>query len=376
MYQNYVSPEKYFEVTYNLTVLDDMLGGNTYSQSSIPYTLFRKAQSLKESIKNSTVYTLLEHSLGLSNYQVSCITSKELQLQKNLTEELQKFEEEILYPYSETEDLMIRHGRGNAYKYESFFCRLGKPYFYIARNKRNTEVTKTIKGKEETFLRQKGEIAAVACCVLRKIRSPNGNFIKTWYVCDLKVGKKYLGEHLPMLIMRKGMWRLLQCPRGFGICKNQPNGQTAKSARIVIRNSPFSGLQKVPFTTYVFSAKQIQQMESNLGTKQFQEIERVFRKNRYIKNGRFTFVSNEGAKEYYIRTKRTGQIRRQKMLHAITATGPVTAKEGYGHVFFALKGTSLDDALQKVGQGEPQTQSGILVSFRMDRRFRISSAEI
>lgn len=352
---------------------------NAYNDSSISCGLFKKMRSIRNSIKNSIPCTLLKHSLGLSNYHVSCITSKKLALQKECAEELQKFEEEILYPYSEKEDLVIRHGQGSKYRYESFFTMLGKPYFYIVRHKKNKEVTKIVKGKKESFLRKKGEIAAVACCVLRKVQSMNGNFIRAWYICDLKVGKKYLGEHLPVLIMKQGMWRLLQCPRGFGICKDQPNGQMAKSASIMMQHGPFSGLLKVSFNIYKFSATQIKQIENNLCLQELQKVKQVFEKHKYIKEGRFIFSSNEGLKEYSIRDKETGLMQRQKILHAVLANMTKNRvkkeRQGYEHMFFALKGTSLDVALEEVGKSD-LTQSGLLVSFRMDPNFRITSAEI
>lgn len=92
-----------------------------------------------------------------------------------------------------------------------------------------------MKGNEKVFSREKGEIAAIICCVLRKFKLDNGNTIKAWYICDLKVGKNHRGEHLPTLLIKKGAWRVLQCRRGFGICVDEPNGEMSQSAKMSVQ---------------------------------------------------------------------------------------------------------------------------------------------
>lgn len=333
-----------------------------YQQPSISFkrisAFFRNA---KVSVRN----------IFASEYKISCFTSKEIFLNLDLTKRLKEFEQEIYY--KDQEVFKIEHGKDNAKGYCGFFNTLsesGRSFFYVAECKKNKTVTKVIKGEEKTFFRKKREIAAIGCCVLRTLKTRNGNSIKAWYICDLKVAENHRGEHLPTSLIKKAAWRFLQCRRGFGICIDEPDGKMSKSAQIGMQRSLFSGLLKAThFNQYKLSAKQIRDHH--------EDIRRVFCESRFMKeNEDLIFVSNEGLKDFQLIDIKTGGSKRMKLLDAkpglIEQGEP---QEGYEHVFSAVNGTFLDTNLRKIA--EPSL-TGRYISFAMKEVDfnQITSAEI
>ena len=151
---------------------------------------------------------------------------------------------------------------------------------------------------------------------------------------------------------------------------DEADGRISKSAQIGMRRSLFSGLLKAThFNQYRLSAKQIRDHHK--------DIKEVFCESRFMKEGEsLSFVSNKGLKDYQLVDKKTGGSRPMKLLHA--KPGPIAQnvlQDGYDHVFSAIKGTSLDTALQKVA--EPAL-TGRYVSFGMEEVDfnQITSAEI
>ena len=289
----------------------------------------------KESVRNA---------ITPSEYKIFCVVSKEISL--DLTKRLKEFEQEIYY-YRNQEVFQIEHGKDNAKGYCSFVNTLsesGRSVLYIAQRKKNKTHTKFINGKEQPLLRKKREIAAIGCCVLRTLKTRDGKSIKTWYICDLKVGENHRGEHLPTSLIKKAAWRFLQCRRGFGVCIDEPDGKMSKSARIGMQHSLFSGLLKeTHFNQYNLSAKQVRDHRES--------IRKVFCESRLMKETEdLSFVSNKGLKDYRL-VKKWGESKHMKLLHAKPGSiGQGVPQEGYDHVFSAVKGTFLDTDLQKIAE--------------------------
>jgi hypothetical protein len=299
-------------------------------------------------------------NLVKSDYKISCVAGKKISL--DLEERLKKFEQGISYSSNEQENLKIAHGSNRTYGYNGFFNALGKSYFYIAECQKTQEITKIVNGQKKTFPRKKGEIAAVICCVLREFKLPNGNAIKAWYVCDLKVGENYRGEHLSTSLIKKGSWRVLQCRRGFAICVDEPNGQMSKSAEIGMQHSLFSGLLQVtPFNRYDLSAEQVIDHADDIKKDRGKKI---------------SFISNEGIKDYQIVNKETGESCNKALLHMkLSAEKNGMPKPGYMHRISAIKDSALDVTLKKTGS---KPISARFISFRMQEFdfSQISSNEI
>lgn len=341
--------------------LYNYMGLGAYWQPSIS---FKRVSAF---FRNARV---VRNAIGSSEYKISCFTSKKISL--DLTKRLKEFEQEIYYSYSD-QCFKIEHGKDNAKGYCSFFDSLnesGKSFFYVAECKKNKTVTKIIEGEEKTFFRKKREIAAIGCCVLRTLKTHNGNSIKAWYVCDLKVGKNHRGEHLPTSLIKRAAWRFLQCRRGFGICMDEPDGRMSKSAQISMQSSLFSGLLKAKhFNQYRLNAKQVRDHHEG--------IRRVFCKSRFMKEKEvLSFVSNKGLKDYQLVDKKTGGSRPMRLLHAKPGLrGQDMPQEGYDHVFSAVKGTPLDTYLQKIAK---PSLTGRYISFGMKEVDfnQITSAEI
>ncbi|PWU14712.1 MAG: hypothetical protein C5B45_04005 [Chlamydiae bacterium] len=310
-------------------------------RASYPSTSFKKVSAFFRNTQTS-----LKNAFTSSEYKISCFTSKEISL--DLTKRLKEFEQGIYYPYNDQNFYKIEHGKDNAKGYCGFFDSLnesGRSFLYIAECKKNKKVTKIIKGEKKIFFRKKKEIAAVSCCILRTLKTHNGNSIKAWYVCDLKVGENHRGEHLPTSLIKKAAWRFLQCRRGFGICMDEPDGRMSKSAQISMQHSLFSSLLKAKhFNQYRLNAKQVRDHHES--------IRRVFCENRCMKEKEvLRFVSNEGLKDSQLVDKKTGESRPIKLLHAKPGLrGQDMPQEGYDHAFSAVKGTPLDIYLQKIAK--------------------------
>ncbi|MGL5626004.1 MAG: hypothetical protein ACRDDW_00605 [Candidatus Rhabdochlamydia sp.] len=330
----------------------------TYADLSklCPSVPFAKASNF---FKN--FWTSAKNAVKPSTYKISCVTGKKICV--DLEKRLKEFEQGISYSYNDQENFIIEHGKDDKEGYTGFFNTLGKPYFYIAECKKTKLVKKNVKGNEKVFLRKKGEIAAVICCVLRKFKLHDGNTIKAWYVCDLKVGENHRGEHLPTSLIKKGAWRVLQCRRGFGICVDEPNGEMSQSAKIGVQHSLFSSsLGTTSFNQYVLNAKQV--------TDHFNDIKKETGKE-------LAFTSNEGLKDFQIVNKETGESHPQQLLHMkLSSKEQGVPKLGYDHRISALKDSILDTALKKLGL-QP-TLTARFISYRMrDFDFsQISSAEI
>jgi hypothetical protein len=306
-------------------------------------------------------WTSAKNAVKPSAYKIYCVTGKKIS--SELERRLKEFEQGISYSYNDQEDFIIEHGKDSEKRYAGFFNTLGKPYFYIAECKKTKLVKKNVKGNERIFLREKGEIAAVICSVLRKFELDNGNTIKAWYICDLKVGENHRGEHLPTLLIKKGAWRVLQCRRGFGICVDKPNGEMSQSAKMGVQHSLFSrSLQTTPFNQYVLNAKQV--------TDHFNDIKKEMGKE-------LAFISNEGIKDFQIVNKETGESHQQRLLHMkLSSKEQGMPKLGCDHRISVLKGSPLDTVLEE--KGFQPTLTARFISYRM-KSFdfsQISSAEI
>lgn len=145
----------------------------------------------------------IKRAIAFSEYKIFCVGSKELFLDLDLTKRLKVFEQEIYYSYG-NKCFKIEHGKDSAKGYCGFFNTLSESktvHFYIAQHKKNKKI---VRGEEKALFRKKGEIAAVVCCALRTLKTRNGNPIKAWYICDLKVGENYRGEHLATALIKKG----------------------------------------------------------------------------------------------------------------------------------------------------------------------------
>lgn len=288
----------------------------------------------------------------VSDFDISTIhTTSSQNSTDHLSLELQKFESTFNYSFSDTEQFRIEHGKhGN---YFSFFNKLGQPYFFIARSKHNKQVTKTI-GNETILIKQKaGEIAAVGCSVLRKIKNKHGIAKDVWYICDLKVDEKYQGEHLPLKITQQvGLKRFLQCPRGFGICMNPPNGQP-KAAKIFKNHGPFFGLETNILNLYTLTYDQVIKLE--------QFIKHALVKYGYMhQHQKLLYVSTTGFKDYIIFD--THSSRPWNLLHIKPddqSSNSASPQENGLHMICAVKNSSLDIAFKQL-MGDPSSTAQII----------------
>lgn len=113
---------------------------------------------------------------------------------------LQEFENVAEYPYGD-DYFRLDHGEN----YFAFFERLGEPLFHIATDE--------------------GRIVACAAGVLREM-NVNGRSLRLWYLCDLKVDRRYAAQKLPGKLLRKNLVsNYLKCGRGYGISMNPAKGR-------------------------------------------------------------------------------------------------------------------------------------------------------
>lgn len=272
------------------------------------------------------------------------------------TNRLQRFEAEFLYPYSDSEEFRIKHGKqGN---YFAFFESLGKPYYYLAIARKSKQVVKIIDGEQITVDQQAGDIAAAACCVLRKVPSSNGKMIRAWYICDVKVGRKYQGEHIPLLMIKKaGFWRYLQCPRGFAICMNPAVGEP-RAASIFKKHSTYTGVDTQTLNLYTMSSDQVEQMAPML--------KEILVRHGYMESCQFLIsVSTSGMKDYEIIDTNTGESRPWLLRHlcpSYTKQSTPLSKDAT-YMICSVEGTSLDDEFRAI-LGAPSSTAQI-VSYNM-----------
>ena len=236
-------------------------------------------------------------------------------ISKSLIDELQQFESQFVYPFSNTEDFTIKHGvNGN---YLAFFKGLGKPYYYIARSKKNKQ------------------IAAVVCCVLRKMGTFNGKTKTAWYICDLKVDQGYQGQHLPLFMTKKiAFWRYLQCSRGFAICMNPAVGDP-KAASIFKKHGPWE-IDTHVLNLYNLSARQAEQNRDIL--------KKLLVDYGYMKDHQeLLFISTSGAKDYEITHTVSQQKRPWHLLHIQPGEGTqASLAHNATYMICAVEGTALD----------------------------------
>lgn len=277
--------------------------------------------------------------LSASDFNVSLV-NKSSSSKINMVKQLQQFESEFIYPFSEAEEFRIKHGvNGN---YFSFFETLGKPYYYVAIAKKNKKIFKNINGKKVLISQKKGEIAAAICCVLEDVKTYKGEDLRAWYICDLKVNQRYQGEHLPTLMAKKiSFWRYLQCQRGFAICMNPVVGEP-KAASIFKKHGSYKGMDEKKLNLYTLSAEQVEQQSAC--------IKEALVKHGYMKvNQQLDFVSTHGLKDYEIRNKETHATHSWNLFH-IRPGRPKEVRSLSSEATYmicAIEGTALDDDFKK-----------------------------
>ncbi len=323
-------------------------------------TLAKKIENFLKVIK-----VAIKSLLNLSNYKISHIDMKKIP--PDLVEKLKQFEASFSYPFNDQERFRIEHGKNG--DYFSFFKSLGKVHYYVVTCKKDEKIITNINGKKEVFERKAGEIAAVGCAVLRKLKTPKGKTIKAWYVCDLKVGQKYQGEHIPVMLAQKAAWRLFQCPRGYGICMNPAQGQP-KAAEIWRKHSPIKGSHTKTFNLYALTEEEVNNHRK--------PIMAALIENGYLKkNEHLNFTSTNGHKDYQIFGDDEQKTRPWNLLH-MTRNGVAEnsePKKDHIHMISAVKGSLLDKSLQLITKPASTAQ---IVSYGMENYDfnRITSSEI
>ncbi len=182
---------------------------------------------------------------------------------------LKAFEASFTYPFSDTENFRIEHGKDG--DYFSFFKRLGEVSYYVVMNNEDRVVKKMVNGVSTDVELRAGEIAGAVCLVLRTMKTLSGEYKNYWYICDLKVAEKYQGEHIATMITQEiGLGRFLKCSRGYAICMNPPQGEP-KAASIFKKHSPIAGIQTRTLNLYTLTADQ---MEAELLAKIYEILEK------------------------------------------------------------------------------------------------------
>ncbi len=317
---------------------------NTENDNRIrKYPCIKKIHEICVKILNffRVIGAMCRQTFGLSDYKIIQIDLHNIapKMQKKLKE----FENSFVYPFDSERCFRIIHGKGEE-DYLGFFKRMGDCKFYVAINKKDRTVQKTINGKETTVSCKAGEIAAVGCGVLRKIPYKNNKTLKAWYICDLKVAEKFRGEHLPVCIFQKAIWRFFQCSRGYGICMNPSNNSEPQAAKIWKNHGTVKGHNSLTINLYNLSFHQIQEAKD--------KIEKILGGNQ------ITFKSMKGIKEFEIFSKESPNNKDEwKLLHI--QHGPLEEKElsesnmsvpqqGYDHMIAAVEGSDLDEKLKDI----------------------------
>lgn len=280
-----------------------------------------------------------------------------------INKELASFEQAFTYPFSTEEHFHIQHGiDGN---YFEFFERLGKPYYYVAVCTQEGKIQKTApSGKTLEIEHHRGEIAAAGCGVLRTIPTRSGKTIPAWYICDLKVKASYQGERLPLFILQQvALGRLMQCPRGYGICMNPRVGEP-KAAVIFKKHGPFGRLQTQTLNLYTLSAAAAEKNSSL--------IQAALTTLGYATHDQHVvFRSTHGAKDYLITNEETDQNYPWKLFHLQLSNDPSAAlfengkaDEDGTYMLCAVEGTELNQALKKIC--DAPTSTAQIVSYGME----------
>lgn len=269
---------------------------------------------------------------------------------KKMIAQLQQFESSFIYPFSDNEEFVIKHGiNGN---YFDFFKKLGKPYYYVATAKKNKTVKKTIHGHQLVVQQKTGEIAAAVCCILRTLTDDKGKEVQAWYICDLKVNQKYQREHLPMKIIQKvALARFTQCSRGFAICMNPATGDP-KAASIFKKHGPIAGINTQTLNLYTLSAQQVRDHREHLQAC-------LIHYGYMSKNEQLGCVSTTGAKDYEIINKVTSRTHPWKLFHLKPTSTHFTLKDDGVYMICAVEGTLLDNDFKST-LGTPSSTAQIL----------------
>lgn len=264
------------------------------------------------------------------------------------TLKLKNFESEFNYPFSDNEQFRIEHGKNG--DYFAFFKQLGKPYYFVAICKKNKTISKIVDNKNITVEQKSGEIAAVACAILRTMKTTKGKFKNAWYICDLKVNKKYQGEHLPLLITKTvAAKRFLQCPRGFGICMNPSNGQP-KAAKIFKNHGPFPGLTTQILNLFTLTANQVEKFNN--------KIKSLLVKYGYMKlEQELSYISTSGMKDYQIFNEKDS--RPWNLLHIQPSSKASKPQKDAIHMICSIEGSGLDNDFKSL-LGQPSSTAEII----------------
>ena len=236
--------------------------------------------------------------------------------------------------------------------YFAFFKQLGTPYYYIATSKHDKTATKKINNQDITVQQKAGEIAAAVCWILRTIKDPNGLPLHAWYICDLKVNKKYQGEHLPTMLMKKlGFIRFMQCPRGFAICMNPASGDP-RAASIFKKHGPISGIKTQTLNLYSLSHEQAFKYKN--------AIQESYTRHGFMhKDAPLGILSTSSAKDYVIKNTLTGQTRPWNLVHIKPGLTKYNPQEGATHMICSVEGTPLDTDFKNL-LGKPSSTAQIL----------------
>jgi ribosomal protein S18 acetylase RimI-like enzyme len=278
----------------------------------------------------------IKSALNLSDYTITLLDLNKLPV--GFEEKLKAFEASFNYPFSDTQQFRIEHGKSG--DYFAFFKQLGKVYYYAATSKRT------------------GEIAAVGCGVLRTLNTHNGKPTKTWYICDLKVGEKFRGQHIPLMLFQNAAWRIFQCPRGFGICMNPPEGEP-KAAKLWRSHGPVSGSTQT-MNLYTLTGEEVILYGA--------QIETLLREKGYLGQDQYLiFKSTDGMKDYQIFAENTQATHPWLLAHA--QPGPQASfvpEPGKTYMISAMDGTPLDNQLNALlGKKAPSTAQ--VVSYSMKK---------
>lgn len=265
---------------------------------------------------------------------------------------LKEFESKFYYPFNDKEQFRIEHGKNG--DYWAFFKKLGKPYFFMATCKEDRVVSKIINNQSVTIKQKAGEIAAVGCSVLRRIKNKEGKFKNVWYICDLKVNEKYQGEHLPLKITEQvAAKRFIQCPRGYGICMNPMHGEP-KAAKIFKNHGPFPGLTTQILNFYTLTKSQVDKLEKN--------IKYILVKHGYMKEDqKLAYQSTSGMKDYIIFG--ANYSRNWNLLHIQPDDIGSQPQDNAVHMICSVENSQLDNEFKKLF-GSPSSTAQI-VSFGM-----------
>lgn len=329
-----------------LPIQDVVSNGNPDSQKSsrscsICDTIANIALAVWEAFK--VIWIIIKQWFSCTPYEI-----KELDLD-NISPEMQQklkdFERSFDYPLGDGKKFRILHGKGEG-DYFGFVRSLGSPKFYIAINKEDREVIRktNVDGQliEQKVIVKAGEIAGVACGVLRNMNQSDGTSLEAWYICDLKVKDAYRGDHIPIRLFQRGFWRYFQCSRGYAISMNPGDGSVPKAARLWQKHSNLSsntlGLNLYNIKEEHFAASRT-------------KIERAC-------HGPITFKSMAGIKEFEIfHEKDPASTEEWRILHVqhgtqgekkLSVTVSAEPKPRHDHLIAAVEGSTLDKALASI----------------------------